>query len=254
MRSDKPVEIHDAANLFPMMSAEEFRGLVEDIRENGQLEPVVFWKDQLIDGRNRWKACQELGIDVLTSEVDDETDPLKWVVSHNLHRRHLNESQRAMVATKYATLKHGQAGNGRKVETSKDVSTIDAAAKLLNVSTASVDRAKKVVASGAKAVVDLVEAGELPVAVAEKFVKSVPDKREQAKIASAGMEAVRKAVSPVKPAKKSCDERPKREPEKTRVPETSYFAEFKQLWDRADATGRHAIMVFVMDQWNGASP
>ena len=43
-------EVHAAANLFPMMGDVEFASLVEDIRLNGQREPIVYWRGQLIDG------------------------------------------------------------------------------------------------------------------------------------------------------------------------------------------------------------
>lgn len=94
------ITVHPAAELFPMMDDESFAELVNDIRERGQHEPIVFWRGSLIDGRNRLKACQQLGIEPDTCEVSDDVDPLWWVVSANLHRRHLTQSQKAMIAAK----------------------------------------------------------------------------------------------------------------------------------------------------------
>jgi ParB-like chromosome segregation protein Spo0J len=94
------ITIHPAADLFPMMDDASFAELVNDIRDQGQHEPIVFWRGSLIDGRNRLKACQQLGIEPDTCEIDDEVDPLWWVVSANLHRRHLTQSQKAMIAAK----------------------------------------------------------------------------------------------------------------------------------------------------------
>jgi hypothetical protein len=64
-----------------------------------------------------------------------------YVVSINLKRRHLDTSQRAMAAAKLATLKQGQ-----KANTAIAVSQ-EAAAKSLNVSVDSVQRAHFIVAS-----------------------------------------------------------------------------------------------------------
>src|SRR5690606_33589017 len=50
--------VHPAATIFPMMDDERLRELAEDIKQNGQREPIVYWKDQLLDGRNRLKACE----------------------------------------------------------------------------------------------------------------------------------------------------------------------------------------------------
>jgi hypothetical protein len=102
MRSKLPVEVHPVADLFPLMSDEEYAGLKQDIAENGLREPMTMWQSKLIDGRNRLAACLELGLDWegYLQELDADTDPVKWAVSHNLHRRHLTTSQRAMVAAR----------------------------------------------------------------------------------------------------------------------------------------------------------
>ena len=102
------LKIHPAAELFPMMSEDQFQKLKEDIRINGQREYVTVWKGLLIDGRNRLKACEELGIEPLISELMEESDPVEYVLGHNLHRRHLTTNQRAVVAAKLATLRHGE--------------------------------------------------------------------------------------------------------------------------------------------------
>lgn len=95
------MNIHPVADIFPRMSPAEFGALREDIRANGQREPIWTWRGQVIDGRHRAQACAELGIDPSTREYDgDEASLVGFVVSLNLHRRHLDESQRAMVAGK----------------------------------------------------------------------------------------------------------------------------------------------------------
>jgi predicted transcriptional regulator len=95
-------------------------------------------------------------------EFPGNGSPLEYVLSLNLHRRHLDESQRAMVAGKIATLKDGQ----RKAATSIDVPSQPEAAKMLNVGVASVQRARKVLNSGNKELISKVEQGEIAVSKA----------------------------------------------------------------------------------------
>ena len=95
------MNIHHVANLFPFMSAEEFAALKSDIERNGQREPIWTYRDKIIDGRNRYRACAELGIKPLTREWSGEDNNgalVAFVISLNLHRRHLSSSQKAIVA------------------------------------------------------------------------------------------------------------------------------------------------------------
>jgi hypothetical protein len=91
-----------------------------------------------------------------------------WV-SLNLHRRHLNESQRAMVAAKIANLSDGQRAD-RSID---QATTQPEAAALLNVSPKSVQRAKKVQESGDASLIADVESGEVTVSAAAKHVAAV---------------------------------------------------------------------------------
>lgn len=192
----KEYKVHPAATLFPLMTSEEYQGIKQDIAENGQREPIILWCDQILDGRNRLKACEELGIKPVFFKLDKDTDPWKYVISHNLHRRHLNTSQRAAIAAKMATLKNGEQ---KRHATQNCGASIDEAAKSLNVSPRSVTSAKKVQKSGSKAVQRAVESGKLPVGLAADLVKSVPSKSKQTVAVAEGTKAIREAVK--KPAK-----------------------------------------------------
>jgi hypothetical protein len=105
---------------------------------------------------------------------------VSFVVSLNLVRRHLSESQRATVADKLTTLKHGQ-----RADASIDASvTQPEAADLMNVSRASVQRARKVRESGDALLIAAVESGEVTVSAAAKHVAAVtryPDKAKEAR-------------------------------------------------------------------------
>ncbi len=93
------MQYNDLANIFPMMSNDEFAALVEDIRSNGQLTPILIDQDgKILDGRNRWRACQHIGIQPKVKTVDSKENLVNLVLSLNLHRRHLSSSQKAVVA------------------------------------------------------------------------------------------------------------------------------------------------------------
>jgi ParB-like chromosome segregation protein Spo0J len=190
-----------------MMSASEFARLKSDIETNGQREDIVVWRGLLIDGRNRLRACEELDIEPQIAELMDETDPVQYALSHNLHRRHLTTAQRAIVAAKLATLKHGD-NQHSKEDGSNDPSSNEKAAALLSVSTASVKRAKHVLANGSTALTTAVESGEVPVSLAERLLKTGCNIKDQAKLVAEGRKAIQDFITAKNPPKKREQEKP----------------------------------------------
>lgn len=92
------IKIHPAAAMFPMIEGEAYRAFVEDINKHGQQQPIALLPDgSIIDGRNRLRACEELGVEPWFVSVDPES-PLAYVLSANKHRRHLTSSQLAALA------------------------------------------------------------------------------------------------------------------------------------------------------------
>tara|TARA_R110000824_G_scaffold209849_1_gene395712 strand:+ start:1399 stop:2208 length:810 start_codon:yes stop_codon:yes gene_type:complete len=203
------IKHHPAASMFPMMSEEQFQQLKADIIEHGQREDIVFSHDNLlVDGRNRMRACNELGIEPETCELMEETDIVAYVISHNLHRRHLSTNQRACVAAKLATLNHGGDRQSEEFKGSIDLSCQDDAATLLSVSVPALKRAKHVIENGSSAVVDAVESDQIKASLAYKFIGLCEGKRGQAKIVKEGVKAVRayvKEKSPPKAKKKEAE-------------------------------------------------
>ena len=92
-------EPHPYADLFPYLSEPELADLANDIAENGLREPIVLYRGEILDGRNRYKACLKAGVEPTFIEFEgDDEDALKAVLSWNLHRRHLTSSQLAVIA------------------------------------------------------------------------------------------------------------------------------------------------------------
>lgn len=86
---------HPLSAAFPAMNAEDFQLLKDDIETEGQREPVIILDGMVLDGWHRYRACIELGIKPTQFTFSDNDDPVAFVKSHNLHRRHLTGSQRA---------------------------------------------------------------------------------------------------------------------------------------------------------------
>ena len=82
---------HPFADILPLLEGEAFDSLVADIRANGLLEPIMIYEGLILDGRNRYRACEAAEIEPRFREFDGD-DPL---ASLNVHRRRLSESQRA---------------------------------------------------------------------------------------------------------------------------------------------------------------
>jgi ParB-like chromosome segregation protein Spo0J len=87
------LEFHPLASMFPLLEGEEFAALVADIRMHGLRERITVFEDMILDGRNRYRACLEAGIEpTFTAYIGD--DPQGFVVSMNMHRRHLTAEQK----------------------------------------------------------------------------------------------------------------------------------------------------------------
>lgn len=162
--------LHPAAEMFPEMTPSEFTALVDHIRVHRQQEPVVIdAQNRIIDGRHRWRACQALanqGLQVWCQRAESlglhsEDDIREYVIAKNLHRRHLSESQRAMMAA--ALSANLQSGKGH---------TVAQAAEKLKVSPRSVASAKKVREKGSPDLVAAVEQGKVSVSAAARAVDS----------------------------------------------------------------------------------
>lgn len=165
------LEVHPFAEKFPLMSDTEFQGLVDDIREHGLREKIKIHQGKIIDGRNRESACYLLGIIPEYEEWSGTGSLIDYIISVNLHRRHLSVEQKAMLGAELAEMKKGY-------NTSTDglLSQADAA-KLLNVSVSSIQRAKKIINAGVTELPEKVRSGEISLAQAERIAKEPKTKQ-----------------------------------------------------------------------------
>jgi N6-adenosine-specific RNA methylase IME4 len=180
---------HPLAGLFPTLEGAAFDELVVDISAHGLREPVVLLDGMILDGRNRFRACITAHIEPRFVAYTGD-DPLAFVVSANLHRRHLSESQRAMVAAKLAALRRGANQH------SGEHPSIEGSSTLLNVGRASVERAKVIRRDGVPDLVDAVERGFVSVAAAAD-VATLP-KGQQQEIVARGEREILQAAKAIR--------------------------------------------------------
>ena len=146
------LEDHPLAAIFPILEGDAFTALVEDVKANRLQEPIVLCEGKILDGRNRYRACTLEKVMIKARDYQGN-DPIGFVLSANLHRRHLDENQRAIVGANLAKYELGANQHAGK----KEGLPVGIAAELLNVGARSIARAKKilpfpalVVSAGAK--------------------------------------------------------------------------------------------------------
>lgn len=210
---------HPVCTLFPKMTGEEYQALKEDIRVNGMNDNPVMWKGQLIDGRHRIQAANELDLqpgdqwDI--KELDEGINPVDYAISANLHRRSLTTSQRAMVADGLRKIHEDEAkerkraNGGDKVSSKaekvnlpalvKKAQSRDKAAEMFGVSGKSVDMARTVKTKGIPELTDAVNAGDVPVSSAAVVAEGLSP--EEQKIA-VDTKTVPKAASAIRKKKR----------------------------------------------------
>jgi ParB-like chromosome segregation protein Spo0J len=191
--------IHEAANLFPPMSDAEFAALRESIRVDGQTDPIWTWQGKVIDGRHRLRACNELNIEPKMCEWDGKGSLIAFVVARNLTRRHLDESQRAMVAARLKPAFEQDARQrvmaGKELDPQTNLSggqTRAQAGEVLNVSGTSVTNACRVLKLGIPELISAVDRAEIAVSKAALIAQFT--KEQQAKILALSPQEADKAT------------------------------------------------------------
>jgi hypothetical protein len=199
------MKYHPIANVWPMMTDEQIQELAEDIRSNGQLNPVWLYEGQILDGRNRWAACQIAGVEPQTKEYKGD-EPTAFAVALNDRRRHCTKSVLAAVGLDLlpffaadAKRRQKESGkiNGRgqkvkqKVAEPKRQQSRDEAAAAVGVNRQYIQDAKKVKAAD-QATFEKVKNGKMSLQDAKREVAKKPtddwrpDERARQKQVKAG--------------------------------------------------------------------
>lgn len=188
---------HPAADLFPLLSNIELNELVDDIREHGQIHPIVLHEGKILDGRNRWKACDVLRIDPLTVEWEPRHEgdtPLDFVESVNLRRRDLTPENRSIIVQQIDGLRASSAARERMSEagrlgggsTGKGKANLpeayqsrDELATKAGVSPRTQEHAKRVVDTEIPELVEAVKSGAASISAASEIASLSADRIKQ---------------------------------------------------------------------------
>lgn len=157
---------HPLAELYPTITNEEQDALTGDIQKNGLHNPIWIHEGKILDGRHRYIACVMGDVKPIFKEYEGK-DPVGFVISQNDKRRHLNESQRALIAAKLSGLNSGHCSISQRE-----------AAKKMSVSRDSVNKATKVISDATKKTVKEIELGEKTI---NKAFEEIKEKEESKK-------------------------------------------------------------------------
>jgi ParB-like chromosome segregation protein Spo0J len=198
--------VHPAAELFPLLSGQALADLAADIAEQGLREPVVLTPaGELLDGRNRVRACAIAGVTPTTRT--ESSEPWAYVISTNVHRRHLSEAQRAMIGARIAERTKGQyeRANGPAGPFAPDSPdppppTTDEAAQLLNVGTRSIKRARRVISHGSPDLQKAADEGKVPMRSAERVALTMNAEEQDSYVAAVNAGTDPRRAAPERPA------------------------------------------------------
>lgn len=189
--------IHPFADIFPPLQGEAFAELVKDIRQHGLRDPIALFADQILDGRNRYNALKyltetgevlgdgwghrkggalapdaldppQVWFSVFNASVDG--DPLEWVASKNLQRRHLTDDQRRMIGARLVSARQGRPSDQETSQVA-NIITRERAAEIVSSDVAGIDRARSVISRGVPEVVAAVDERKLSIAAAANIVR-----------------------------------------------------------------------------------
>jgi N6-adenosine-specific RNA methylase IME4 len=188
--------VHPAANVFPMLIDSELQELALDIKAHGQRDAIEQLDGMILDGRNRLEACGIAGVDPWIVEWEPNgKSPLAYVVSKNIHRRHLDKDARAIAAVRLLPLFEAEAKGRMRAGGRIGADTTNrglesrgsapgalpqsqpggkasaAAASAANVGTRTVERAKRV-DKEAPALAEKVLAGDMSLKQAERQIRT----------------------------------------------------------------------------------
>jgi 16S rRNA G966 N2-methylase RsmD len=188
------MEYHEIANIFPMMNKQEFDDLCKSL-STGYLEqyPIIMYEGKILDGRNRYLACQKEGINPVYEKYIGNS-PIEFVIKSNKDRRHLTSSQLAACALTALPILEAEA---KKRQVRKPIDSVpeifqeqkgeatEQAADLFSTNMHYVSDAKKL-AEKAPELLEEVKKGELTIPEAKKEMRAIERQAERTQMAEEG--------------------------------------------------------------------
>ena len=205
-------------NIFPEAKPDDFARLRDDILENGydKAQPVTIYEGEILDGWNRQRACNDIGICPTTTTFQGNASEAIAFVMRTNKRRNLNSGQWATVAAEADELlavireqverervekqkanaanQHQEASDKKLSQPSKEhheTATATKAAELFNTNRTYINQAVKM-KTAAPEVFEKVKAGTMTMQDGMKVVRAIPtdpwadDETERKKIVESG--------------------------------------------------------------------
>lgn len=182
----KKFEQHPLSAAFPGMSPEALKELIDDIDLNGVREKIVVYDGKILDGWHRYQACLELKVSKPPMVEYEGDDPIAFVLSKNLHRRHLSASARAMIIARLTEWQEKAGRPSKSLEKSSNFTRLNQSAELAGVSpstmqgarraTLAIDEVQQAVSEGKMSVFDAAKLADKPVEEQKKAVAKLDDK------------------------------------------------------------------------------
>jgi hypothetical protein len=169
--------------LIPGLSPAEREGLEQDLLRDGCRDPLVVWEQRegadpiLLDGHNRYEICRryDLPFSIIRLDLPSRAAAMLWICKNQIHRRNLNETQRAMIGHQIATLKQGARTDLAPIGAMSQTQ----AAKMMNVGRRTTQRAAVVRELGTPKLIEATMAGVIPASIGELVANLPPDEQDQ---------------------------------------------------------------------------
>ena len=168
-------ELHPLCTYFPRMGTADFDALKVDIQSNGQTHPIYTLDGMILDGGNRYRALCELAITPVVIEYTG-TNPTQFILSSNLHRRHLTQGQSAAIVSASQNWANAQAEGNLQLRTVTPADTAASRAKQSGVGQRTQQMADKLVKEAPEALIMEVIDGKKSLLTALKEI--APEKPE----------------------------------------------------------------------------
>ncbi|MFN3629968.1 MAG: ParB/RepB/Spo0J family partition protein [Casimicrobiaceae bacterium] len=146
---------HPLASMFPRIEGQEFIELVNSIKKNGLLEPIMLDKEgRVLDGINRLEACIAAKVEPIFAIYEGD-DVASFILARNVARRHLSASQRALFAARLQKI--------AAAENAGQEWSISAIARSANVSRRTAKQALEIIEKGDEDAAEKVSTGNASV-------------------------------------------------------------------------------------------